>query len=229
MRLQFNIHEVPRVVSLCHFVIYSPIFALGLINEKKQKRRYVSPAMRLFHYFIRHFSHVLHGASLLLHILKGQWKGMVRDDGKAQRVSFRATPHSAPGQEPPSPSCRLTKSGRKSAGKCLAGIFKKETVAIVYQVMRRKTRFVKARAKGRKGTICYQRDKPERDQKCVRTARKRSYNLMDEGTKTTLEGREEAWEGKLAETGRRKRKTESRAETFKTGAASGGKCLWMCP
>lgn len=76
------------------------------------------------------------------------------------------------------------------------GLFKKGIVAIVYQAMRRKTRFVKARAKGRKGTICYQRDKPERDQKCVRTAGKRSYNLMDEGAKT-LEWSEEAGRGKL--------------------------------
>lgn len=78
------------------------------------------------------------------------------------------------------------------------GFFKKGTVAIVYQAMRRKTRFVKARAKGRKGTICSQRDKPERDQKCVRAAVKRSYNLMDEGAKT-LEWSEEAGWRKLAE------------------------------
>lgn len=65
MRPQFNIHEVPRVVSLCHFVIYSPIFALGLINEMKIKGGMLVLQCVYFIILLVIFSHVLHGASFL--------------------------------------------------------------------------------------------------------------------------------------------------------------------
>lgn len=91
---------------------------------------------------------------------------------------------------------------------------------IVYQVMRRKTRFVKVRGKGRKGTICYQRDKPERDQKCVRTVGKRGYNLMDEGGKSWLEWSEEE-EEKEEEDGGRVRYRREQDETQEPVRRSG--------